>query len=113
LSSHPGQRRTNGTHKRDRSDPSRLNAPESVEVFNRAIKIDLSDPLLYNNRGNSWRDARRLKEAIADYEHAIAIDRDYARAYKNRGIAYELLGDAERATQDRDRFNDLRARTSR
>ncbi|HGY5545329.1 MAG TPA: tetratricopeptide repeat protein, partial [Prochlorococcus sp.] len=41
-----------------------------------------------------------LQGAIADYSKAIEINPQYANAYKNRGIAKELVGDLKGACAD-------------
>jgi len=40
---------------------------------------------------------RRSKEALAALQDAIVLDPEYALAYADRGIAYYVLGDIERA----------------
>ncbi|HPD33768.1 MAG TPA: tetratricopeptide repeat protein, partial [Candidatus Kapabacteria bacterium] len=47
------------------------------------------------------------KGAIADYDKAIGINPNYSKAYKNRGIAKEKLGDKAGAQQDYEKYNEL------
>ena len=53
-------------------------------------------------------DWRVVAFAIADYNTAIQLKPDYAEAYNNRGFAYYLKGDAERAIADYTRAIALR-----
>jgi predicted O-linked N-acetylglucosamine transferase (SPINDLY family) len=45
----------------------------------------------YINRGNALKDLKRLDEALASYDKAIALKPDYAEAYINRGSALKDL----------------------
>jgi tetratricopeptide (TPR) repeat protein len=51
----------------------------------------------YLKRGEDFSGAREYDRAIADYTTAIGLKPDYAEAYNDRGFAYYLKGDAERA----------------
>src|SRR6516162_785155 len=51
----------------------------------------------FNNRGNVLRELKRLEEALASYDKAIALKPDYTEAFNNRGLALQelnLLDDA-------------------
>ena len=50
----------------------------------------------FNNRGNALRRLKRLDEALASYDKAIALKPDYAEAHNNRGNA---LKDLKRTTK--------------
>ena len=52
-------------------------------------------------------DAADLKEKIRWHTKAITLDRRYAWAYNNRGIAYRKTGEYERAIRDFDRAIEL------
>lgn len=58
---------------------------------------------IYRKRGFAYRSISELKRAIADYNRAIELDPNYARAYASRGSAYRHLKEYERAVQDYDR----------
>jgi tetratricopeptide (TPR) repeat protein len=53
------------------------------------------------SRGNASYRAGDTDQAIAYYTEAIATDPTFALAYFNRSLAYEQLGDVERAEVDR------------
>ena len=43
---------------------------------------------LYNNRGNAQLNVGEFSSAVRDFGEAVNIDRQFAPAYNNRGIAY-------------------------
>jgi tetratricopeptide (TPR) repeat protein len=45
----------------------------------------------YNNRGLAYADLGQYKQAIKDYDRAIELNPEDAKAYNNRGIAYWML----------------------
>ena len=49
----------------------------------------------------------QYERAIEDYDEAIRIDPEYGKAYYNRGIAYEILGQQPRAERDFERAKEL------
>ena len=52
------------------------------------------------NRGKDLYAEGKLDEAIAEFDKAIAIDRNLAEAYRYRGIAYSMKGNSDRAMAD-------------
>lgn len=50
----------------------------------------------HTNLGSSHLTQGRIQEGIAEFDGAIRLDPQYARAYYNRGIAYGDLGEFER-----------------
>ncbi|CAM5559702.1 hypothetical protein SGRIM128S_01805 [Streptomyces griseomycini] len=50
---------------------------------------------------------RRAAEALAAYDHALALDAGYASAYASRGVARFRLGRPEEALADLDRALEL------
>ena len=61
-----------------------------------------SQAIEYYNRGNAYLSEGDLDRAIADYDQAIALDPEDAKAYFHRGLAYARKGDLDRAIADYD-----------
>jgi len=53
------------------------------------LKPDFADA--YYNQGNALKELKRLDEALASYDKALALKPDYADAYNNRGNALQDL----------------------
>jgi tetratricopeptide (TPR) repeat protein len=64
----------------------------------RAVATFTSDD--YVSRGVTYERLGRLEDALADYEHAIALAPTDALVYYNRGVTYERLGRFEDALAD-------------
>ena len=45
----------------------------------------------FNNRGNALQELKRLDEALASYDRALALKPDYAEAFNNRGNVLQEL----------------------
>lgn len=80
-----------------------LNNPQgAVEDYTVGINLNpapANQPGAYNNRGNALAVAD-LQAAIGDYDQAIQLNSSYADAYRNRGLAYQRLGNNRQAIQD-------------
>ncbi len=66
------------------------------------------DAELHLRRGEDLASLRDYNGAIAEYDRAIQAKPDYAEAYNDRGFAYYLKGNAERAIADFTRAIELR-----
>jgi tetratricopeptide (TPR) repeat protein/S1-C subfamily serine protease len=75
---------------------------KSIYTYNEIIQKQ-PEAYAYNNRGNAKFALGDKKEAIADYDRAIAINPKDAKAYYNRGAAKFVLGDKKEAITDYDR----------
>ena len=64
--------------------------------------IPLSSAAEYTDRGRDCvgQGSYTHENAIADFNQAIALDPNYARAYNNRAASYEQLGDLKQAVVD-------------
>ena len=51
-------------------------------------------------RGDSYAEEGLYERAIQEYDEAIRLERDHARAYYHRGLAYEALGKTIEAERD-------------
>src|SRR5512142_2274103 len=65
-----------------------------IEAAKGAKAEDLATLLV--NRGAAYWYGDRTKQAIADFDRAIALDRKNARAYRERANAYRSAGSLER-----------------
>ncbi len=61
----------------------------------------------YNNRGVTYDNLKQAEQALADYNRAIELDPQSAKAYLNRGTTYSDLGQAEQALADYNRAIEL------
>ncbi|MFC1859091.1 tetratricopeptide repeat protein [Thermodesulfobacteriota bacterium] len=77
------------------SDPDR-----ALEYFNKAIRLDPNNALIYNNRGILLKDLGRYEEAIEDHTQALNLDSNFAEAHNNRGVAHYMLGNYQEAIKD-------------
>lgn len=87
---------------------------QAVEHFSEALnQVDgeveaLKQSVVYNFRGRShyWSDyyrndyTNRFESAIADFTKATELDPEYATAYYNRGVVYDIQGNYEQAIAD-------------
>ena len=74
----------------------------SCHALTRQLPRDCKTPSTITSKGE--RRARQVAtiEAIADYDEAIGLNSNYARAYSNRGIAKEELDRYKGAIADYD-----------
>ncbi len=85
-------------------DPSKSDA----QIEGCSALIDAGDEkpetvaVAHNNRGNAYVTKGEYDLAIKDYDEALKLKQDYARALNNRGVAYKKKGDIDRALEDLD-----------
>ena len=72
---------------------------EAIAAYSKAIEIK-AHPFVYNNRGLAYSERGNLEGAIADFNEAIDLNPDLAKAYNNRGVAYFGRGNLEGAIAD-------------
>ena len=63
----------------------------SIEVLDRALKLDPSNAQAYYHRANARSSMGDLDEAIFDYSAAIRLDPEMADAYLRRGVSQSRL----------------------
>ena len=90
------------------------NYEEALDSCEAAIELKDDNPDFFINRGNTYDDlavvaveaddldlaAEYSSKAIADYDAAIVLKPDHAKAYYNRALAYNRLGDHQAAAAD-------------
>jgi len=86
--------------------PSELRSDPLEDLLNFLYaNIYISDdyattPAIYINLGNIYSGKGNDEKAISDFDQAIALDPDYAEAYRERGITYGNKGDLDQAIAD-------------
>ena len=78
------------------------NPATAIEHYNQGIRLNPkreNQAGAYNNRANA-RAVDDPRAAIADYDQAIQLNPAYADAYRNRGIAFQRLGNDRLAVRD-------------
>ena len=72
------------------------------------VPEDMVDPAdIYFYRGIAYYKKGEYDRVIADYDHALALNPEYAYAYNNRGTAYYKKGEYDRAIADLERAIEL------
>lgn len=82
--------------KKAKTDLNEEDAPEFCNLGNRFS--DLGENYDYN--GKLVRDMKYYAIAIESYDEAIKLNPAYADAYNNRGFAYSITGDFNKAEED-------------
>ena len=78
------------------------------QAFGQAIARNPEDAVAYNHLGILQRRKGLFQEALVQYQRAIEIDSEYARAHFNLGILFDLyLQDLEKALQQYRKYLDL------
>jgi tetratricopeptide (TPR) repeat protein len=76
------------------------NSEEALIAYNKAIELDPTDAMTYNNRGYLYQTKKNYKGAITDYSEAIELDSKYISAYFNRGITEMADNNYDAAKKD-------------
>ncbi|MDG1144245.1 MAG: tetratricopeptide repeat protein [Burkholderiales bacterium] len=73
---------------------NQIKLPEmSLKYFDKALKINKTNPAVYNNRGNAFQALKRFGDALKSYEEALKLKPDYAEATWNKSLLLILIGD--------------------
>jgi tetratricopeptide (TPR) repeat protein len=73
---------------------------ESLGYYDEAIRLFPADPDIYNNRGITLEAMQANKQAMDDYERALALSPDHAETRFNRALALLLEGDYARGLEE-------------
>jgi len=68
-----------------------------LTALRRAVALDPLNPRSHSALSHGLYFSRRYREAVATATDIITLDSDYQGAYGHRGLAYDGLGDLERA----------------
>jgi tetratricopeptide (TPR) repeat protein len=80
---------------------------KAIKEFKRAMKINPSFALAYNNLGEVYAFLEMYKEAIHEYERALEINPELSEAHFNMVISYILLKNYDLAWKHIDILNKL------
>jgi protein O-mannosyl-transferase len=73
----------------------------TITLWNYVIKKEPDGaPQAYNNRGLAFKNMGRMREAISDFNKAVALNPAYALAFNNRGTTYKQMGMFNEAIRD-------------
>ena len=64
------------------------NQKKAIEYYTKAIKLNDTYTIAYNNRGIAYKLLEEKQKAIEDYGKAIEIDKNYDTSFRNRGNLY-------------------------
>ena len=78
-----------------------------IEKLSDVIAEDHTHKLALVSRGAAYMRTGKYDRAVQDFDRAIEIDADYARAYHLRGLAREAQGDDQSALADFSRAIEL------
>ena len=73
---------------------------KEIEDYTKKIEEDPNNASYYNNRGITFNNLKKYKEAIEDYSEAIKLNPSYSLAYNNRGVSFYNLKDYNKAIED-------------
>jgi len=65
----------------------------ALVCYDAASNLRAGDPELHDNRGTAFLELGRLKDALASYDQALALQPDFALAAFHRALTCLLLGD--------------------
>lgn len=81
---------------------------EAIESFNIANKLLPDFCVPYIRKANIYKEQRKFKKALVQYDAAIRIEHDNAELYFNRSVLLFELGDKEKAKDDFARYQQLK-----
>ncbi|KAG2393672.1 hypothetical protein C9374_007203 [Naegleria lovaniensis] len=70
---------------------------EAIEMFTRAIDLDLDNPFIYDMRASVYILMDEYEKAVRDSEQAIELKPSWPQPYFRKGLALSLYGDLEEA----------------
>jgi tetratricopeptide (TPR) repeat protein len=81
----------------------------AIEEFSKSIRVQPTTDGYYQ-RGLAYQSIGEHQKAVADYDQAIAQQRDAPYAYRARALSRDALGDTEGAKSDRESAQSLEFR---
>lgn len=77
-----------------------LKLAEAVEIYSELIRAKKDEGRLYTLRASAWWARGDQKQALADYDRAIALGYDGPDAYASRGLFHGAIGNYDKALAD-------------
>ena len=71
----------------------------TVEILTQALRLAPNDGAMLHNRGMAHSHLQRWREALADFDRAIAVD-PQPTTYEQRGLVHYQVGNRQAARQD-------------
>jgi clan AA aspartic protease (TIGR02281 family) len=79
----------------------------AVLDYDYAIRLAPNDGGLFIERGKIFRAQSAFDQAIADFSHALDLEKKWTDAYRERGLTYKLMGRSQEALEDLTAFDRL------
>lgn len=83
------------------------NLNSCIDDLSKSLSMGINLPDLFYARGNAYFKLKDYQNAVKDYTKAIQLDPNDTQSRNNRALAYDGLGDKEKAQADRDYLNKL------
>ena len=80
----------------------------SVDLIDKAIKLNPNNATFYSNRGNALKELGQSADAITNYDKAIQLNSGFIDAYYNRGNVLQILKRHDAAIESYDKAIQLR-----
>lgn len=72
---------------------------DALALFDKALALNRFNPVVFNNRGNTFRALKQYDQAIDSYRESIRLDPSYANAHNNLGATLLALRQFEQALE--------------
>lgn len=70
---------------------------QAVDLISRAILLNKTAAIFFNNRGEAYRCLNLLDQALADYRTAVSLQPQLVQAWHNQGLVHLLKGEPDSA----------------
>jgi tetratricopeptide (TPR) repeat protein len=80
-----------------------LDFEDAIEEYDKAIKLDPSNPWYHYNKGSVLDELQRHEEAIEEFDKAIELNPSHPRYHNNKGIALRKLHRYQDAIEEYDK----------
>jgi len=84
---------------------------EAADLYDAGVRHCGDDPLMHYNHAVALEGAGRIRDAVASYEKALALQPDLADAHQNAALLYAELGQKQLAIRHFSAFRRLQGKT--